>query len=58
MCDLDRSILAGAENTDNWHTKNGDLQRAFALDVSMVRMVPTIATGDTHLFLASSSLKM
>jgi hypothetical protein len=28
--------LANAKNTDSWHTRRGDLQRAFPLDVPMV----------------------
>jgi hypothetical protein len=28
--------LAGAKNTNCWHAKKGDLQRAFPLDVPMV----------------------
>jgi hypothetical protein len=33
---LTTSYLAGAKNTNNWHTKKGDLQRTFPLDVLMV----------------------
>jgi hypothetical protein len=28
--------LTGAKNADNWCARNGDLQRAFSLDVLMV----------------------
>jgi hypothetical protein len=28
--------LVGAKNTDSWHARKGDLQRAFPLDVLMV----------------------
>jgi hypothetical protein len=28
--------FAGAENTDSWHAKKGDLQCAFPLDILMV----------------------
>jgi hypothetical protein len=34
--DLDHPILAGAENTDSWCVRKGDLQRAILLDVLMV----------------------
>jgi hypothetical protein len=34
--DLDRPILAVAENTDNWRARKGALQRGFPLDVPMV----------------------
>jgi hypothetical protein len=34
--DLDHSVLAGAKNTDSWHVRKGDLQRAFPLDILMV----------------------
>jgi hypothetical protein len=39
--ELERMILTtlylvGAKNTDSWHVRKGDLQRAFPLDVSMV----------------------
>jgi hypothetical protein len=34
--DLDHPILVDAENTDSWCSRNGDLQHAFPLDVSMV----------------------
>jgi hypothetical protein len=36
MHDLDHPDLAGAENTENWHDKKGDLQRALPLDILMV----------------------
>jgi hypothetical protein len=36
MCDLYHPILIGAENTNNWHARKGDLQRSFPLDVPMV----------------------
>jgi hypothetical protein len=42
--------LVGAKNTDSWHTRKGDLQRAFPVDVSMVpSSVITIATDDERL---------
>jgi hypothetical protein len=28
--------LAGAKNTDSWHVRKGDLQRAFPLNIPMV----------------------
>jgi hypothetical protein len=34
--DLDHPVLAGVENTDSWHTRKGELQRAFPLDVLMI----------------------
>jgi hypothetical protein len=33
---LTTMYLAGAKNTDSWHTWKGDLQHAFPLDVMMV----------------------
>jgi hypothetical protein len=34
--DLAHPVVVGAENTDNWHARKVDLQRAFPLDVPMV----------------------
>jgi hypothetical protein len=34
--DLDHPVLAGVENTDSWHARKGELQRAFPLDVLMI----------------------
>jgi hypothetical protein len=35
-CNLEHSVLAGAENTDSWRNRKGDLQHVFPLDVLMV----------------------
>jgi hypothetical protein len=55
--DLDHPILAGAKNTDSWHARKGDLQRAFPLDVPMVpsSMLIVIA-GDERLSCGGFSL--
>jgi hypothetical protein len=50
MRDLDHPILAGAENTNSWCSRKGDLQRAFPLDVPMVpSYMITIAADGEHL---------
>jgi hypothetical protein len=47
----------GAKNTDSWHARKGDLQRAFPLDVLMVpSSMLTITTGGEHLSCGSFSL--
>jgi hypothetical protein len=33
---LDTLLFVGAENTESWHARKGDLQCAFPLDVLMV----------------------
>ncbi len=38
--------LAGAKNTDSWHARKGDLQRAFPLDVLMVPSSVITITAD------------
>jgi hypothetical protein len=49
--------LAGAKNTDSWHAKKGDLQRAFPLDVLMVpSSVLTISTDGERLTCGGFSL--
>jgi hypothetical protein len=47
ILELERAILdtlyfAGAENTDNWRTRKGDLSHVFPLDVPMVLYKPSI----------------
>jgi hypothetical protein len=50
MHDLNHHVLGGAENTNSWHAKKGDLQRAFPLEILMVlSSVITVAADDEHL---------
>jgi hypothetical protein len=44
--DLDHPVLVGVKNIDSWHTRNGDLQRAFPLDVLMVPSSALIVATD------------
>jgi hypothetical protein len=44
MRDIGHPVLARAENTDSWHARSGDLQRAFPLDI---RTVPSSAINIT-----------
>jgi hypothetical protein len=46
MRDIDHPILAGAKNTDSWHTRKGDFQCAFTLDVLMVPSSAITVTAD------------
>jgi hypothetical protein len=46
MSDLDHPVPAGVENTESWHARKGDLQRAFPLDVSMVPSSTITITAD------------
>jgi hypothetical protein len=49
--------FAGAENTDSWHTRKGDLQRAFPLDILIVPSSAIIVTADgEHLTCSGFSL--
>jgi hypothetical protein len=42
--------LVGAKNTDSWCARNGDLQRAFSLDVLMVPSLKlSFVANDNHL---------
>jgi hypothetical protein len=48
---MERAILTtlyfvGAENTDSWHPRKGDLQRAFPLDVQMVHSFALAVSTD------------
>jgi hypothetical protein len=50
--ELERAILttlylAGAKNTNSWHARKGDLQRAFPLDVLMAPLSGGVSS-DTH----------
>jgi hypothetical protein len=55
--DLDHLVLASEENTDSWHTRKGDFQHAFPLDVPMVpSSVIIIATDGEHLTCGGFSL--
>jgi hypothetical protein len=50
MHDLNHHVLGGVENTDSWHAKKGDLQRAFPLEILMVlSSVIIVAADDEHL---------
>jgi hypothetical protein len=44
--DLYHPVLVGAKNTDSWHARKGDLQRAFPLEVSMVPSSVITVTAD------------
>jgi hypothetical protein len=46
MRDLHHPNLTGAENTDSWCARKGDLHRAFPLDVSMVPSSVITITAD------------
>jgi hypothetical protein len=35
-CDLEQPISCRWKNTNSWHARKGDLQRAFSLDIPMV----------------------
>jgi hypothetical protein len=60
--ELERAILttlylASAKNTDSWHTRKGDLQRAFPLDVPMVpSSTPTVSADGERLTCGGFSL--
>jgi hypothetical protein len=55
--DLHHPVPADARNTDSWHTRKGDLQRAFLLGVPMVpSSVLTIATDGERLPCGSFSI--
>jgi hypothetical protein len=57
MCDLDHPVLGGTENTDSWHAKKRDLQRAFSLNVLMVSSsMITITTDGERLTCGGFSL--
>jgi hypothetical protein len=40
--------LASAKNMDSWHARNGDLQRAFPLDVLMVPSSTIVVAADSE----------
>jgi hypothetical protein len=46
MHDLDHPVLAGAENTNGWHSWKWDLHRPFPLNVPMVPSSPLAITSD------------
>jgi hypothetical protein len=44
--DVDHHVFTGAENTDSWRARKGDLQRTFPLDVPMVPSSMLIVASD------------
>jgi hypothetical protein len=56
-CNPNHPVLPSAKNTDNWHVRKGDLQRAFPLGIPMVSSSAlTVAANGERLLCGGFSL--